>query len=189
MDTFNDNHWKLIGSREIYRNPWLRVREDQVIRPDNKPGIYGVVEFQTTALGIVPLAENGDTVLVGQYRYTLGEYSWELPEGGGAKHGDTLPDAKRELVEETGITAGEWIDLGRFHLSNSVTDEAGRIYLARDLTFGDARPDGDEVLRTWRIPLEEALGMCMDGRITDAVSIIGITRAFNWRQEGPLQFG
>ena len=183
MQIPDDNHWTVIGSREIYRNPWIRVREDQVLRPDRKPGIYGVVEFQTSALGIVPLADNGDTVLVGQYRYTLGEYSWELPEGGGAKVGDSLPDAKRELIEETGIMAGEWIDLGRFHLSNSVTDEAGRIYLARKLSFGPSRPDGDEVLRTQRLPLVEAHAMCMDGRITDAVTIIGITRALNWLQD------
>ncbi len=180
MPAPDDNQWTLLGSREIYRNPWIRIREDQVVRPDKKPGIYGVVEFQTTALGVVPVADNGDTVLVGQYRYTLEAYSWEIPEGGGVKTGDTLPDAKRELVEETGITATEWIDLGPFHLSNSVTDEAGRVYLARGLEFGDSRPDGDEVLRTWRLPLEEAYAMCMDGRITDAVSIIGITRAVHW---------
>ncbi|MDR3706665.1 MAG: NUDIX hydrolase [Capsulimonadaceae bacterium] len=180
MTQRNDNHWTLIGSREIYRNPWIRVREDQVLRPDAKPGIYGVVEFQTVALGIVPVDENGDTVLVGQYRYTLGQYSWELPEGGGAKGIDPLEEARRELVEETGISASAWTDLGQFHLSNSVTDESGRIYLAQGLSFGEQRPDGDEVLRTWRLPLIEAHAMCMDGRITDAVSIIGITRAVSF---------
>ena len=180
-DSFQDeaasSPWQLTGSREVYVNPWIRVREDQVIRPDGKPGIYGVVEFPTYALGAVPLTDDGDTFLVGQYRYTLDAYSWEIPEGGGDKRLSMLESIRRELVEETGITADEWIDLGPLHTSNSVTDELGRVYLARGLRFGEARPDGDEVLRLRRLPLEEAYRMCMDGRITDAVSIIGIARA------------
>jgi 8-oxo-dGTP pyrophosphatase MutT (NUDIX family) len=175
--TDENSYWKTVGSREIYVNPWIRLREDHVIRPDGKPGIYGVVEFPTYALGIVPVTDDVEIFLVGQYRYTLGAYSWEIPEGGGSKSVSMLSSAQRELVEETGITAGEWIDLGPLHLSNSVTDEEGRVYLARRLTIGDARPDGDEVLQVKRVPLEEAFTMCIDGRITDAVTIIGIVRA------------
>lgn len=174
------NPWKLIGSREVYRNPWIRVREDQVVRPDGKAGIYGVVEFGGWALGVVPVDDEGCTYLVGQYRYTLNEYSWEIPEGGGRKDVSRLDEARRELVEETGITAEEWIDLGRLHLSNSVTDEEGQVFLARRLKFGTASPDGDEDLATRRVPLSEAYEMCMDGRITDAVAIIGITRAVEY---------
>ncbi|HEY3333448.1 MAG TPA: NUDIX hydrolase [Capsulimonadaceae bacterium] len=177
---YEKNHWQVIGSREVYRNPWLRVREDQVIRPDKKPGIYGVVEFQNIALGIVPVDETGNTILVGQYRYTLGLYSWELPEGGGALDRDHLDEAKRELLEETGVSATDWVDLGEFHLSNSVTNECGRVFLARGLTFGESEPDGDEVLQTRRVPLTEAWEMCLDGRITDGVTIIGIARAVEW---------
>jgi 8-oxo-dGTP pyrophosphatase MutT (NUDIX family) len=151
-----------------------------VLRPDQKPGIYGVVEFNSLAIGIVPVTDDGDIVLTGQFRYTLDVYSWELPEGGGALDRDPLDEAKRELLEETGVTAEEWIDLGRLHLSNSVTDEEGRVFLARRLTFGKANPDGDEVIETKRLPLVEAYEMCMDGRITDAVSIIGITRALDY---------
>ncbi|SRR5579883_2598965 len=172
--------WKRLGSREVYINPWIRVREDQVVRPDGKPGIYGVVEFGNVALGAVPLADNGDTFLVGQYRYTLDEYSWEIPEGGGEKGIAPLVSIQRELLEETGITAREWIDLGRFHLSNSVTDEVGWVYLARELTLGEAHPEGDEQIEVRRLPLLEAYEMCMDGRITDGVSIIGITRAVHF---------
>ena len=167
-----------MGSREVYVNPWIRVREDHVIRPDGKPGIYGVVEFRNHALGIVAVTENRDTFLVGQWRYTLGRYSWEIPEGGGDKSLPPLVSAERELLEETGITASEWHELGVFDLSNSVTDESGIVYLAQNLTFSLPRPDGDEVLQLRRLSLAEARAMCLDGRITDAVSIIGILRAW-----------
>jgi 8-oxo-dGTP pyrophosphatase MutT (NUDIX family) len=180
MPSQEESHWSVIGSREIYINPWIRLREDHVIRPDGKPGIYGVVEFPTYALGIVPLDSDDNVYLVGQYRYTLGIYSWEIPEGGGDKRMPMLQSAQRELVEETGISASEWIDLGPLHLSNSVTDEEGRVYLARDLTLGPPKPDGDEVLQTKKVPLAEAYEMCIDGRITDAVAIIGIVRAMEY---------
>ncbi len=169
--------WQTIGSREIYVNPWIRVREDHVIRADGKPGIYGVVEFQNHALGVVPVYDNGDTLLVGQWRYPLGEYSWEIPEGGGALSRPLLESAQRELAEETGLLAARWTDLGSFHLSNSVTNEAGHVFLAQDLTEGDAEPEGDEVLQLRRLPLTEACEMALDGRITDSVSIIGLCRA------------
>ena len=174
------NPWQTRGSREIYVNPWIRVREDHVVRADGQDGIYGVVEFQSYALGIVPLADNGDTFLVGQWRYPLGLYSWEIPEGGGALSVPLLDSAKRELAEETGLTAALWTDLGPFHLSNSVTDETGQVFLAQDLTLGDAWPEGDEVLRVRRLPLTEAYAMAMDGRITDGVSIIGLARAVHF---------
>ncbi len=171
------SHWQTLGSRQVYVNPWIRVREDHVLRPDGRPGIYGVVEFQNYALGIVPLADNGDTWLVGQWRYPLGLYSWEIPEGGGPLSVDALESAQRELAEETGLTAARWTDLGPLHLSNSVTNEEGRVFLAQGLTVGHAEPEGDEVLALRRLPFNEAYAMAMDGRITDGLSIIGLTRA------------
>jgi len=171
------NPWRTRGSREIYVNPWIRVREDHVIRADGCDGIYGVVEFQNHALGIVPVTDDGDTFLVGQWRYPLGLYSWEIPEGGGPLHLPLLESAQRELAEETGLTAATWTDLGPFHLSNSVTDEAGQIFLAQNLTIGQPTPEGDEVLALRRLPLLETYAMAMDGRITDGVSIIGLARA------------
>ena len=179
-DTPNENPWLTRGSREIYVNPWIRVREDHVIRADGRDGIYGVVEFQNYALGIVPVFDNGDTLLVGQWRYPLGLYSWEIPEGGGPLSVPLLVSAQRELVEETGLTASQWTDLGPFHLSNSVTNEAGQIFLARNLTVGDAQPEGDEVLSVLRLPLAKAYAMALDGRITDGVSIIGLARAVSF---------
>ena len=179
-DHFSDqplNPWRTRGSREVYVNPWIRVREDHVIRADGRDGIYGVVEFQNYALGVVPVTDDGDTFLIGQWRYPLGLYSWEIPEGGGPLPLPPLESARRELVEEAGLTAATWTDLGQFHLSNSVTNEVGRIFLARDLTYGEPAPEGDEVLALRRLPLLEAHAMAMDGRITDGVSIIGLARA------------
>jgi len=169
--------WRTIGSREVYVNPWIRVREDHVIRPDDKPGIYGVVEFQNLALGVVPIDDDLNTYLIGQWRYPLGFYSWEIPEGGGSLDQPVLTSIQRELREEAGITAQRWIDLGPFALSNSVTNELGRVFLAKNLTLGESEPEGDEVLAVRRVPFLEACDMACDGRITDAVSIVGLLRA------------
>lgn len=169
--------WQRLSSRPIYANPWIAVREDEVIRPDGNPGIYGVVEFQSWAIGVVPLAENGDTFLVGQYRYTLGCYSWEIPEGGGARTETPLAAAQRELREETGISAARWTYLGEAHLSNSATDEVGCVFLAEDLTLGEAEPDGTEELRLWRLPFADAVQMALTGEISDALAVVGLLRA------------
>ena len=176
--------WRRISTRPIYGNPWIEVREDQVIRPDGNPGIYGVVEFQAHAIGVVPLAENGDTFLVGQYRYTLGSYSWEIPEGGGAKTETPLEAAQRELREEAGITAARWTYLGEAHLSNSATDEVGCVVLAEDLTLGEAEPDGTEDLQLRRLPFEEAVRMALTGEISDALAVIGLLRADHYLKSG-----
>ncbi len=174
------NPWRLRGSRAVYVNPWISVREDHVLRPDGQPGIYGVVQFQNYALGIVPVTDTGETVLVGQWRYPLGTYSWEIPEGGGPLSRPLLESAQRELAEETGIRAETWTDLGPVHLSNSVTDEVGAVFLAQKLHFGPAHPEGDEVLAVRRLPLTEAWQMALDGRITDGMSIVGLARAVHF---------
>ena len=178
------NPWRRLSSRPIYENPWIRVREDQVIRPDGNPGIYGVVEIQNWAIGVVALAENGDTFLVGQYRYTLDLYSWEIPEGGGAKHETPLAAAQRELREEAGITAARWTYLGEVHLSNSVSDETGCVFLAEDLTYGEAEPDGTEELGLWRLPFAEAVQRALTGDISDSLAVIGLLRADHFLRSG-----
>jgi 8-oxo-dGTP pyrophosphatase MutT (NUDIX family) len=179
-----ENPWTRLSSRPIYTNPWIHVREDQVIRPDGNPGIYGVVELQNWAIGVVPLTDDGDTFLVGQYRYTLDVYSWEIPEGGGPKTETPLAAAQRELREETGITAERWAYLGEAHLSNSVSDEVGCVFLAEGLTFGEAEPDGTEDLRIRRLPFAEAVEMALSGEISDALAIIGLLRADHYLRTG-----
>ena len=168
------NPWTVKSSRDIYDNPWIKVVEDQVIRPNNTEGIYGKVQFKNKALGIVPVDDQLNTWLVGQYRYTLNEYSWEIPTGGVPFAEDTLEGAKRELREETGITAQTWTRLFRIHTSNSVTDEYGYIYMAEDLTVGDTEWDETEVLVIKKISLQEAIDMIMDGKISDSMSISGL---------------
>jgi 8-oxo-dGDP phosphatase len=169
--------WRRTSSRVVYTNPWIRVREDRVVRPDGQAGIYGVVELRNLALGCVPLFADGTTVLVGQHRYTLGAYSWEIPEGGGDPQRDPLAEIRRELKEETGLSAATWTPLGRVHTSNSVTDELGLLWLAEGLTEGAQEPDGTEVLQTWRLPLAEAVEMAADGRLTDSLTVAGLLRA------------
>jgi 8-oxo-dGTP pyrophosphatase MutT (NUDIX family) len=178
------NPWQVRDTKVVYENPWIRVREDAVIRPDGHPGIYGVVEFRNWAIGVVAVSEEGDTFLVGQHRYPLGQYSWEIPEGGGPIDEPPLASAQRELREETGITAARWTYLGELALSNSVTNELGCVFLAEDLTFGNAEPEGTEQLEIRRVPLALAHQMAMTGEISDGLAIVGIARAWHYLQSG-----
>lgn len=172
-----ENPWKTLSTKPLYSNPWISVREDQVLNPSGGEGIYGVISFKNLAIGIVPVDASGNTWLVGQYRYTLNEYHWEIPEGGGALDLDPLESAKRELLEETGIAAGKWTFLSNIHTSNSVTDELGYLYLAQDLTFGSSSPEETEQLRIWKLPLTEAIELVMQGKITDSLSMAGLLMA------------
>ncbi len=171
------NPWTTLSTKHIYENPWLSLREDQVINPKGGRGIYGVVDFKNMAIGVVPIDAEGNTYLVGQYRYPLNEYSWEIPEGGGPHGIDALESAKRELKEETGFTAANWINIGRIHTSNSVTSESGYLFLAQDLTAGDMEHEETEDLIIKKVPFTEAVRMVMAGEITDALSIAGILKA------------
>ncbi|MGD1843574.1 MAG: NUDIX domain-containing protein [Thermonemataceae bacterium] len=174
MEENTVNPWQLIRSNPIYSNPWISVKEDQVVKPNGRKGIYGTVHFKNKALGIVPVDGEGYTWLVGQYRYPLDEYSWEIPMGGGPLDVDILSSAKRELKEETGLTAEKWTPLGRVHTSNSVTDEEGFIFLAEELTEGVTDFEDTEVLSIRKVSLKEALAMVLTNQITDAISMIGI---------------
>ena len=168
--------WVRHSRRLAYENAWISVWHDEVSRPDGGAGIYGVVHFVNLAAGVVVLDEADRVLLVGQYRYALDAMSWEIPEGGIQPDEAPLDGIRRELREETGVEAAEWLELGRVHLSNSVTDEAGMLYLARIVTHGPADPEPTEELETRWVAFDEALEMTFDGRITDALSIIGIQR-------------
>ncbi len=171
-----ENPWRTLSTREIYSNPWIALREDEVLRPDGKPGIYGVVSMQNTAIGVLPIHAAGSVTLVGQFRYTLGEYSWEIPEGGCPRGEEPLEAARRELREETGLAASSWKPLGRVHLSNSVCDEAGFLFVATGLEQFEAAPEGTEELQLRRVSWAEALRMAREGDITDGLSLIAIFR-------------
>lgn len=170
------NPWKTISKKFIYSNPWISVEEHQVINPKGGTGIYGQVHFKNKAIGIVPLDNNLDTWLIGQYRYTLEEYSWEIPMGGGPEQEDLIVNAKRELREETGLSAAKWTNILRIHTSNSVTDEEGFVFLAEELTLGETDFDETEDLQIQKIPFLEALEKVVNGEITDAISIAAILK-------------
>ena len=174
----NHNPWTTLSSREIYHNPWIKLREDKVLNPKGGEGIYGVVSFKNKAIGIIPIDDEGYTYLVGQYRYALNEYSWEIPMGGGLIENDILESAKRELQEETGFTAAKWTNICRLHTSNSVTDEEGFVFLAQELTAGQTAFEETEELHIKRVPFTEAVRMALNNEITDAISVAGILKAY-----------
>lgn len=168
--------WKIKSTELIYDNAWISLHHHEVKTPADQDGIYGTVHFKNHAIGIIPLTETNDTYLVGQYRFPLKEYSWEIPMGGGLSTDTHLDSAKRELKEETGIEANDWSELLKIHTSNSVCDESGTIFIAKDLTYGDAEPESTEDLAIKRLPFDEAYKMVMNGEITDSLSVAGILK-------------
>lgn len=170
------NPWTTKARQTAYENPWITVEHHEVINPSGNDGIYGLVRYKNHAIGIVPIDQEGYTYLVGQYRYALDAYSWEIPEGGCPVGTDTLLTAQRELKEETGLVAQRWERLMEFHLSNSVSDEWGVAYVARGLSQETAEPEETEDLKLRRLSLREAIDMTLDGRITDALSILALQR-------------
>ncbi|WEK19108.1 MAG: NUDIX hydrolase [Candidatus Pedobacter colombiensis] len=180
------NPWITIDSHKIYENNWIGLTEHNVINPSGGKGIYGEVHFKNYAIGIMVLDENHNTWLVGQYRFPLKAYSWEIPEGGGSLESDPLESAQRELQEETGLLANEWIELQRMHLSNSVSNELAIIYMARDLTQGESSPEETEELKLRKLPFDEAYQMVINGEITDSMSVAAILRTKILILEGHL---
>lgn len=172
-----ENPWKTLKKTTVYDNPWISLEQHDVLNPADKPGIYGKVHFKNRALAIIPIDKNGNTWLIGQYRYPLDIYSWEIPMGGGLIEIDYLESAKRELKEETGLMAEKWTQIMKIHTSNSVTDEEGYIYLAEDLTQGETEFEETEILQVKKLPFKEALEMVMAGEITDSLSVAGILKA------------
>lgn len=181
-----NNPWKTLSSEEKYNNHWITVTEHQVINPSGGKGIYGEVHFKNLAIGVLPLDDEHYTWLVGQYRYPLKAYSWEIPEGGGPLGTDPELSAKRELVEETGLVASKLTEIQRMHLSNSVSDELAIIYLAQDLQLGEAAPEETEDLQLIKVPFTKAVEMVMNGEITDSMSVAAILKVHLMIQKGAI---
>lgn len=169
------NPWQTLESQIVYQNPWIRVREDKVIRPDGNPGIYGVVEIKPSA-GVVALNSRDEIVLVGQWRYTLNRFSWEIPTGGSSEGEPILDAAKRELEEETGIRAGQWMELGTIDNSNGVTTDVASLFLATNLTLAENHPEPTEDITIQWFQFNEALAMVMNGQITESSSVAAILK-------------
>ncbi len=172
----SDKRWLTHSSDEIYDNPWISLTHRSVSAPTGNQGIYGVVHFKNTAIGVIPIDAEGYTWLVGQHRYTLDQYEWEIPEGGAPLGESALAAAQRELREETGIVARRWTGLLKLHTSNSVTDEVARIFVAQDLSHGDTAPDDTEALQLQRVLLDDAVNMALDGSITDSLSLAALLK-------------
>lgn len=171
------NPWTRESRTTVYDNPWISLHDDVVVGPDGARGQYGVVHFHNAAVGVVPLDDDGNVLLVGQWRYTLDRFSWEIPEGGVPAGESLLDGARRELAEETGYRARDWRELCRFATSNSITDEEGALFVATGLESGEARPDGTErdLVSRW-VSLDEAIAMIDRGEITDAMSQVALLR-------------
>ena len=181
------NPWKIITSKQVYDNPWIQLTEYDVINPNGGKGIYGKVHFKNTAIGVVVLDDLMNTWLVGQFRFTVDQYSWEIPEGGGLIGVDPLIGAKRELLEETGLIADHWEPLLSMHLSNSVSDELAIIFLARGITQKTAEPEETEQLKIQKLPFEKVYEMVEAGKITDAMSVAAIYKIKLMLLQGKLK--
>ena len=181
------NPWKSKSIKEVYDNPWIQVSHRDVINPSGGTGIYGKVHFKNYAIAILPLDKDYNTWLVGQYRYTINEYSWEIPEGGGSLYSSAEEAAKRELLEETGIEAKELVKvIDEMHMSNSVTDEIGISFVAKDLIFGEPTPDDTEQLDVKKLPFEEVYRMAMDGKIKDTLTLVTVFKTKLLIDEGVI---
>ena len=171
------NPWITKTNEQVYESDWIKVTKRDVINPAGNDAIYSVVHFKNLAIGIFPLDKDYNTWLVGQFRYPTNEYSWEIPEGGGKMDTNPIESASRELKEETGIIAKNYIELMCMHLSNSATDEVAVVYLATNLTFTEAEPEESEQLQVKKLHLNEAFNWVMEGKIKDAISVATILKA------------
>ncbi len=183
------NPWKTVASRVRFENPWIKVVQNDVINPSGNEGEYTVVHFKHRAVAVVPIDQDDNTWLVGQYRYATNSYEWEIPAGGATPRESTLECARRELREETGLLADRWHLISEnVQLSNSVSNELAFTYVARDLRRTDVDPEETEALSVRKLPLREAIAMALDGRIRDAFSVISLLKVDGLRTQGKRPF-
>ena len=180
------NPWKVLSSTTVYENDWIGVSHHDVLNPGGRPGLYGTVHFKHLAVGVVPIDENGHVILVGQYRFPLEAYSWEIPEGGGSPTVPLLESAQRELQEECGIVAKHWTEILGMDLSNSVSDERATVFLAWNLSDTPAQSEETEKLEIARIPFWDAVTRVRRGEIRDAISVAALLRVALMAVQGEL---
>ena len=180
------NPWTTLTSEKVYDSPWIGLTKHDILNPNGNPGTYSVVHFKNLAIGILPLDKDYNTWIVGQYRYPINQYSWEIPEGGGNLDLPPLESAKRELLEETGITANKWTKIQEMYLSNSASDEFCTLFIAQDLSFGEAEPEDNEQLEQKKIPFDELYKLVKNGEITDSLTVAAVLKAKLMMLEGEL---
>ncbi|MCW3101987.1 MAG: mismatch repair protein MutT [Bacteroidetes bacterium] len=185
-DELHKNPWTTLTSEHIYDSPWVSLTKHDVLNPNGNPGTYSVVHFKNIAIGILPLDKDNNTYIVGQYRYPINQYSWEIPEGGGKLDVPPLDSAKRELHEETGISAGKWTKIQEMHLSNSASDEFCILYLAQDLSFGESEPEDDEKLEVRKLHFDELYKIVENGEVTDSLTVAAVLKVKLMMIEGKL---
>jgi 8-oxo-dGTP pyrophosphatase MutT (NUDIX family) len=180
------NPWKTLKSEKVYDSPWIGLTKHDVLNPNGNPGTYSVVHFKNIALGVLALDEYYNTWIVGQFRYPINQYSWEIPEGGGKRDVPPIDSAKRELLEETGITAKKWTKIQEMYLSNSASDEFCILYIAQDLNFGEAQPEDEEELQVRKLHFDELYKMVENGEITDSLTVAIVLKAKIMMMEGRI---
>lgn len=178
--------WTVTSEAKVFENPYIELHTYDGIRPDGAPGVYGVMSPKNHAILILPVFADGTTMLVGRHRFPLDNYSWEIPEGGSPKSDPPLDGAKRELKEETGLTAQHWREILQAETSNSVTDEQAFGFLAWDLEEGEQELEGTEVIERKRLPFIAALDMAVAGEIRDLPSVAMILKAHYMAETGQL---
>jgi ADP-ribose pyrophosphatase len=182
FDSELQNPWKTLETELVYESPWIAILKNKVINPAGNPAVYSTIKFKNKAIGVIPLDENDHTWIVGQYRYPVDAYSWEIPEGGGHPDVPYEETAARELLEETGIRAEKFTKLMTMHLSNSASDEEAIVYVATGLSFGQSEPEETEVLQIKKIPFQRLLEMVMNNEISDAITVAAVMKLALMRQ-------